>query len=53
MKKRRGAADEEERREVGEVLVLVVEAEVSVSREVVGSRWFCRWSRFDSINRKD
>lgn len=50
VKKRRGAAEVEVRREEGEdgEVVGVVER-----REVVGSRWFWRWRRLDSINKND
>lgn len=52
-----GAAEVEERREVGEVgevVAVVVAVEVSERREVVvGSRWLWRWRRFDNINKKD
>lgn len=61
MKKRRGAAEEEVRREVGEedeaeaaeVEVVVVEDRESESREVVGSSEFWRWRRLESISKKD
>lgn len=58
VKKRRGAAEEEVRREEGEVVEEereeVAPAQASEEkREEVGSRWFCRWSRFDSITKND
>lgn len=68
VKKRRGAAEEEERREVGEgeaeeeeevgdaaeeVVVVVEEESVEDRNEVVGSREFWRWSRFESINKNE
>ena len=57
MKKRSGAAEVEERREVGEVGEVVADAEAVEASErreaVVGSRWLWRWRRFDSINKKD
>lgn len=58
VKKRRGAAEVEVRREVGEV-ASEEEAEEEVEevrserREVVGSRWLWRCSRLDSISMKD
>lgn len=57
MKNKSGAAEVEDRREVGEVgeeVAVVAAVEASEKREVVvGSRWFWRWRRFDSINKKD
>lgn len=50
VKKRRGAAEVEVRREEGVAEVVVVESE---RREVVGSSWFWRWRRFDSMIRND
>lgn len=58
VKKRRGAAEVEVRREVGDV-ASEEEAEEEVEevrserREVVGSRWLWRCSRLDSISMKD
>lgn len=51
VKKRRGAAEVEVRREVGEEQEEAAVEEVR--REAVGSRWFWRWRRFDSIIRND
>lgn len=55
MKKRRGATEDEVRREVGEAVEegRPEEELVSEKREEVGSRWLRRWRRLESISRKD
>lgn len=57
VKKRRGAAEEEERREEGEGEESEGEETEGVEgeeiRDVVGSKVLWRWRRFDSISKKD
>ena len=56
MKKKRGAAEEDVKREVGEAEeeeAEVVEESVLESSEVVGSREFWRWRRFVSMSKND
>ncbi len=56
MKKRRRAAVEDVRREVGEAAEdeeEAVEESVSDSSEVVGSREFWRWRRLVSMSKND
>lgn len=54
VRKRRGAAEEEEERgEAGEEEAAAAEEdeeEEEERSEVAGSRWVCRWRRFESIN---